>query len=657
MDEWFEPVEQLPNARVRIIFFPHAGAQPQAYFKWAKKLAPHVETYVASYCQRGVRRGLTSPRTLREKVVAMVDALERDVIDIPYALFGHSYGGLLAYEVAREIGRRDRVLPLHIFVSSSSSPVQADAATTAYSQLSDDELYNAGLQNGWFGDTDAVGGGGGGGGEGGGGGASQAAALKSARMTGLKFLKLDLAFYESYQQHDAVTDDSDDGGDDDDDHQQQQSKRVASIGELAQFGATVLRGAEDPSVDASALHSWRAVLAGDASDGDSDSDSGSQSVTSALVHRPDANPHASSAAAAAKHLVVELHEAATPNAYGNRPQICTVEVVAPNAAHFYLDDHPAIVRDVILATLHDIHQRLPPAVFHGPPLLELDDIKFDTIMQDAVAARARAHPDRVAIIDEHTGHVMTYGDLEAEATGLAIWMAECHGCARGRGTAGGGGRFATATAAAVAQGSCWPVAVMLPQDSFYVSMNLAILKIGGALMPFYDNYSDALIAQLLATTHSEIAVCTADNADRFPQQQQQQEEGNVDGTTYDVITRVSFDEADSTAAFPTSAAAAAAAIAASSSSSLSETSEGPTTTTTTTTHKKLFVVDPKDMAQRELLRAVGRDAQRRQAWEARRPHVFAEDAAMLSFTSGSTGTPKVGKRKRLLALCACSCSC
>ena len=60
-DDWFEVVEVLPNARVRLIVLPHAGSMPQAYFKWAAKLAPLVETVVGSYPERGLRNASENP--------------------------------------------------------------------------------------------------------------------------------------------------------------------------------------------------------------------------------------------------------------------------------------------------------------------------------------------------------------------------------------------------------------------------------------------------------------------------------------------------------------------------------------------------------------------------------------------------------------------
>lgn len=43
-------------------------------------------------------------------------------LDIPFALFGHSVGGLMAFEMARELRRRGFPAPLRLFVSSARAP-------------------------------------------------------------------------------------------------------------------------------------------------------------------------------------------------------------------------------------------------------------------------------------------------------------------------------------------------------------------------------------------------------------------------------------------------------------------------------------------------------------------------------------------------------
>lgn len=43
-------------------------------------------------------------------------------LDRPYALFGHSMGALIAFELARELRRRGAALPLRLFASAARAP-------------------------------------------------------------------------------------------------------------------------------------------------------------------------------------------------------------------------------------------------------------------------------------------------------------------------------------------------------------------------------------------------------------------------------------------------------------------------------------------------------------------------------------------------------
>jgi len=62
---------------------------------------------------------------LRHLVVELADAVE-PCLDRPVSFFGHSIGGLIAFELAREIRRRHGVEPVHLFVSGCPAPQLSD---------------------------------------------------------------------------------------------------------------------------------------------------------------------------------------------------------------------------------------------------------------------------------------------------------------------------------------------------------------------------------------------------------------------------------------------------------------------------------------------------------------------------------------------------
>lgn len=63
----------------------------------------------------------------------------RPHLDIPFALFGHSMGALIAFELARQLRRQDSPAPVHLFVSGARAPQRPDPDAPVH-QLPDSEL-------------------------------------------------------------------------------------------------------------------------------------------------------------------------------------------------------------------------------------------------------------------------------------------------------------------------------------------------------------------------------------------------------------------------------------------------------------------------------------------------------------------------------------
>jgi medium-chain acyl-[acyl-carrier-protein] hydrolase len=80
-------------------------------------------------------------REFEALVDALTDVIRREV-QPPYAFFGHSMGGLLAFEVTRRCQQLDLPLPLHIIVSASSAPPSRGAPKRLH-ELDDDALIEA----------------------------------------------------------------------------------------------------------------------------------------------------------------------------------------------------------------------------------------------------------------------------------------------------------------------------------------------------------------------------------------------------------------------------------------------------------------------------------------------------------------------------------
>lgn len=60
-------------------------------------------------------------RAMTPLVTALADQVE-PFLDRPYCIFGHSMGALIAFELARELRRRDLAEPAQLFVSGATAP-------------------------------------------------------------------------------------------------------------------------------------------------------------------------------------------------------------------------------------------------------------------------------------------------------------------------------------------------------------------------------------------------------------------------------------------------------------------------------------------------------------------------------------------------------
>ncbi|AUH38862.1 thioesterase II family protein [Streptomyces sp. CMB-StM0423] len=118
---WFGRSEPAQGAAFRLFCLPYAGGSAAAYRDW-HALAPHdIQICPLELPGRGSRI-LEPPLTrLPQLSGALAEALAPH-LDRPFAVFGHSMGGLLAFELTRTLRRCRRPLPAHLFVSAVAGP-------------------------------------------------------------------------------------------------------------------------------------------------------------------------------------------------------------------------------------------------------------------------------------------------------------------------------------------------------------------------------------------------------------------------------------------------------------------------------------------------------------------------------------------------------
>jgi medium-chain acyl-[acyl-carrier-protein] hydrolase len=108
-------------ARLRLFCFAHAGAGASAYHGWARPLAGVAELCAVQYPGREWRLEERPASRLMDLVEGIADAM-RPELALPYALFGHSMGAVVAFEVARLLRARGAPAPRRLFVSARRPP-------------------------------------------------------------------------------------------------------------------------------------------------------------------------------------------------------------------------------------------------------------------------------------------------------------------------------------------------------------------------------------------------------------------------------------------------------------------------------------------------------------------------------------------------------
>jgi epothilone polyketide synthase C len=120
---WLIIVGPRAAPRLRLFCFPFAGGGSVVYRSWARFIDPTVEVVAIEPPGRLGRITETPIADMKEFVEQLVPEME-ELLDRPFAFFGHCLGALTMYETARRLIHRTKVGPDHLFVSGARPPDQ-----------------------------------------------------------------------------------------------------------------------------------------------------------------------------------------------------------------------------------------------------------------------------------------------------------------------------------------------------------------------------------------------------------------------------------------------------------------------------------------------------------------------------------------------------
>lgn len=120
-DLWIRRYHPAADSDVRLLCLPHAGGSASFYHPVSRALSPQVEVLAVQYPGRQDRRLEPCVETIPELADRLLPLALAEA-DRPLALFGHSMGASLAFELAGLLEQRAGVVPVMLFASGRRAP-------------------------------------------------------------------------------------------------------------------------------------------------------------------------------------------------------------------------------------------------------------------------------------------------------------------------------------------------------------------------------------------------------------------------------------------------------------------------------------------------------------------------------------------------------
>jgi medium-chain acyl-[acyl-carrier-protein] hydrolase len=120
-DDWIVRYRPDEQARIRLFCLPYAGGGASIFRPWAGGLGPDVEVCGIQLPGHEMRLGENAYKRTGPLIQALAQAI-LPYLDRPFALYGHSMGALLSFELARQLRRAYDRLPLCLYIAAYRAP-------------------------------------------------------------------------------------------------------------------------------------------------------------------------------------------------------------------------------------------------------------------------------------------------------------------------------------------------------------------------------------------------------------------------------------------------------------------------------------------------------------------------------------------------------
>ena len=135
-------------SRIRLFCLPYAGSSAMFYYQWSKFLDKQIDLEPVELAGRGSRIDVPLYDSIYGAAQDVFRSIKDQIGDEPYAIFGHSMGSWIAFELYYELVRSGIQPPEHIFFSGNRAPHLNVKRNKLIYNLPENEFKNAILDMG-----------------------------------------------------------------------------------------------------------------------------------------------------------------------------------------------------------------------------------------------------------------------------------------------------------------------------------------------------------------------------------------------------------------------------------------------------------------------------------------------------------------------------
>lgn len=134
--------------KTKLFLFPYAGGAAASYNGFRQFVDPDVEFRAIELAARGRRMREPNYNSIDDAVNDVFKIIKDELTQAPYALFGHSMGSMIAFELAYKIRDNHLPMPIHIILSGRAAPQISREGKRTLHHLSDEEFKKQLLEMG-----------------------------------------------------------------------------------------------------------------------------------------------------------------------------------------------------------------------------------------------------------------------------------------------------------------------------------------------------------------------------------------------------------------------------------------------------------------------------------------------------------------------------